>query len=247
MATGIRIHGVDSNQAIQIGTGYQNLQLLKSGTISSTTFVAEGGPLFSYFLPPSGPLPVPSDPNALFVIRYLTTNSTFGYCTLKRRLAVSGAITTSIFVADNAPLKNIEYYIFGQGDAPVSGDVALRIKTEDGVVSYDSRRKQLRVLQSIPLPDVAGGLTLLGQFFPGKKIGLALSNPRFLYRAPTQERCFVNTDQLSMDSSNNVWISNRQVLERVEAGAFPLGTVTAANAAASVLIIDLDEIPIPFN
>ena len=247
MAAGIRIYGIDGGSSIQIGTGYNNLQLLKSGTISSTTFVSEGGPLYSYFLPPSGPLPVPSDPNALFVIRYLTTNNTFGYCTLKRRLPVSGAITTSIFVADNAPLKTIEYYIFGQGDAPVSGEVALRIKSESGAVSYDSRRKQLRVLQSVPLPNIAGGLSLLGQFFPGKKIGLALSNPRFLYRAPYPERCYVNTDQLSMDSSNNVWISNRQVLERVEAGAFPLGTVTAENAPATVLIIDLDEIPIPFN
>lgn len=246
MATGIRIRGFDSS-GIQIGTGYNNLQLLKSGTISSTTFISEGGPLSGFFLPPSGPLPSPSDPNALFVIRYLTTNSTFGYATLKRKLPVSGAIATSIFVADNAPLKIIEYYIFGKGDAPVSGDVALRIRTESGSTSYDSRRKQLRVLQSVPLPDVAGGLSLLGQFFPGKKIGLALSNPRFLYIAPTQERCYVNTDQLSMDSSNNVWISNKQVLERVQTGAFPTGTVTAANAAASVLIIDLDEIPIPFN
>lgn len=246
MAVGIKISGATSG-SIQIGTGYNNLQLLKSGTISSTTFTGEGSTLAGYIVANSGSLPVSTDPNALYVIRYLTNDNRFGFSIVKRRLPVSGNISNSLFIAQNAPLKSVEYYIFGKGNPTATGPVGLRIRDESGALAYDSRMKQLRVLQSVPLPTMSASVISLGQFFPGKKIGLALANPRFRYAAPFQERCYMYADHLSMDSSNNVWMSYTEVVQRIEAGAFPLGNVTAANTNVNLLIIDLDEIPIPFN
>ncbi len=246
MVVGLKISS-QTQGFIQIGTGYNNLRLLKSGTIDVNTFTSEGGVLSGYIVANSGSLPVSTDIDSIYVIRYLTTDNRFGFSIMKRRLPVSGNISNSLFIAQNAPIRSAEYYIFGNGNPAVTGAVGLRVKSESGEVSYDSRMKQLRVLQAVNLPTMSAPIISLGQFFPGKKIGLALANPRFRYDAPFQERCYMYADQISMDASNNIWMNYTEVVQRVEAGAFPLGNVTAANTNAVLLIIDLDEIPIPFN
>lgn len=244
MTTGFRIRNQESGD-IQIGSGYNNLELIKSGTLNSGNFLAGGGPLSNYSESPYGYMPSTSAINQLFVVWFPTTDNRFGFSIWRR--IWNGVSNVAITVAQNSPQKIIEYYIFGNANSPATGSVGLRMKDESGNVYYDSRKKQLRVLQAISLPAMTETFTHIGQFFPGKRIGLALANPRFSYFSPYPERCTMFCDHLSMDSSNNVWIGSTPVSERVQSGMFKTGQTTLANTDATLLIIDLEEIPLGFG
>lgn len=240
MAAGLRIRNQDTG-LVQIGTGYRNLELIQSGVMNTSAFI--GGGDIRYSRTPSGFLMSTLGNDYLHVVRFVsdTIGAASGYGISQENNSVK------VCVFSNSPTKSLEYYTFGYSGNQPSGPVGLRMRNEDGTVIYDSRRKPLRVLAAVPLPNTTGPLVYLGQFFPGTKIGLALANPRYYYRSPYPEICSMATDFLHMDSANNVHLSVGQVWNQNRSTAFTVGDTVMANQDAVMLVIDLTEMPLGFT
>lgn len=247
MAVGLRIRNQDTGQ-IQIGAGYRNLQLAKSGTLDTGSFggSATGGspPLASWA--PRGFLATTTGTTKLHVIRYI--NDSVAYIT--GFSIVQSGVTCSVFAANNAPNKTLEYYTFDATERAASGPVGLRMRGEDGSVFYDSRRKGLRVLQVVPLPPppVNTPFVEVGQFFPGTRIGIAIPSPRFYYSSVSQDRCTAYADAFHMTSDNRLFMSKHETFSQILiTNTFPVGGVTMGPQNATIFIVDLTEVPLGFG
>ncbi|RIA19011.1 hypothetical protein DFO63_4128 [Stenotrophomonas sp. AG209] len=245
MAVGLRIRNQGTGQ-IQIGIGYRNLQLAKSGTLDSGSFAggATGGsPPFASW-PDRGFLASTNGTSNLHVCRYVndsvSVNTGFSL--------VQSGVTCFAYASRSAPNKSLEYYTFSAAERAASGPVGLRMRGEDGTVFYDSRRKGLRVLQVVALPSVAGPPVEIGQFFPGTKIGIAIPSPRFYYSSVAQDRCTMNADYFHMTSDNRIFISKQVVSQQtLTSNTFPVGGVTMGPQNATIFIVDLTEVPLGFG
>lgn len=244
MAVGFRARNQGSGQ-IQIGLGYRNLQLVKSGTLNTGTFLGTGGLSPPYARTnPRGFLAGSSGTTNLHVCRYIndTVSANTGFS------VVQGGVTTYVYASANAPSKTLEYFTFSGADQEGTGPVGLRLRDEAGRVYYDSRRKGLRVLQVVALPVVAGPPIEVGQFFPGTKIGIAIPSPRFYYSSVSQDRCSMFADHFHMTSDNRIFISKLTVSEQtLITNTFPIGGVTMGPQAATIFIVDLTEMPLGFG
>ncbi len=232
MAVGLRIRNQGTGQ-LQVASGYRNLELVKSGTMNTGSFV--GGSAF---------LMSTRDNDYLHVIRFVSptinANSGFGISQV--------ADGYRVYASQSSPSKSLEYYSFGYSQAEPAGPVGLRMRSQDGTVFYDSRRKGLRVLAAVPLPaGPASGVQHVGQFFPGTRIGLAVSNPRYYYQAPYPEVCYMYTDFLHLDANNNVYMTLGTMWARTAANAFTTGNITMGNTDSTMLVIDLTEVPLGFG
>ncbi|MBH1391849.1 hypothetical protein I5U25_02810 [Stenotrophomonas maltophilia] len=245
MAVGLRVRNQGTGQ-IQIGLGYRNLQLAKSGTLNTGSFAggATGGsPPFGSWSP-GGVLASTNGTTNLHVCRYIndavSTNTGF--------TLVQTGVTCNVYASNAAPNKVLEYYTFSAAERAATGPVGLRMRGEDGTVFYDSRRKGLRVLQVVPLPTVPGPPVEIGQFFPGTKIGIAIPSPRFYYNSVSQDRCTMTADHFHMTSDNRIFISRLQVSQQtLITNTFPVGGVTMGPQNASIFIVDLTEVPLGFG
>lgn len=245
MAVGLRVRNQGTGQ-IQIGLGYRNLQLAKSGTLNTGTFsggATGGSPPFGSWSP-SGVLASTNATTNLHVCRYVndavSTNTGF--------TLVQSRVTCSVYASSAAPNKVLEYYTFSAAERAAAGPVGLRMRGEDGTVFYDSRRKGLRVLQVVPVPTVPGPPVEIGQFFPGTKIGIAIPSPRFYYNSVSQDRCTMTADYFHMTSDNRIFVSRLQVAQQtLITNTFPVGGVTMGPQNASIFIVDLTEVPLGFG
>lgn len=243
MAVGLRIRNQTTSQ-IQIGNGYRNLQLVKSGTLDVNNFV--GGGDITYTRATSGLLTSTSGNDLMHVFRLVNgtiSNSTFF-------TAMQESNFFKVYVNKSSPNKTFEYYTFGYSSNQPTGPVGLRLKNDDGTTLYDSRKKALRVLASITLPNSESLDPInLGQYFPGTKIGISIPNPRFYYRAPFPEQCYCNADALHMDSNNNVYYSRPQLWSQNlgSSSRFPVGQAQMGSATATAFVIDLTEVPLNFT
>lgn len=245
MAVGLRVRNQGTGQ-IQIGLGYRNLQLAKSGTLNTGTFAggATGGsPPFGSWSP-GGVLASTNGTTNLHVCRYIndavSTNTGF--------TLVQSGVTCNVYASNAAPNKVLEYYTFSAAERAATGPVGLRMRGEDGTVFYDSRRKGLRVLQAVPLPTVPGPPVEIGQFFPGTRIGIAIPSPRFYYNSVSQDRCTMTADHFHMTSDNRIFISRLQVSQQtLITNTFPVGGVTMGPQNATIFIVDLTEVPLGFG
>lgn len=240
MASGLRIRNQDT-RLIQIGSGYRNLELVKSGTMNTANFV--GGGDIRYTKTPSGFLASTLLGDYIHVVRFVsdTVNQGSGFAMVQESNA------SMVYVIASSPTKNLEYYTFGYSSSQPAGPVGLRLRNENGQIYYDSRKKPLRVLAAVPLPSTSGPVVSVGQFFPGTKIGLALANPRYYYRSPFPEICYMYSDFLHLDSNNNVFLSVNQIWYQNRQSAFTVGDNLMANQDATLLIIDLTEVPLNFT
>ena len=232
MSVGLRIRNQATGQ-LQIANGYKNLDLEKSGTLNTASFVGGSGILMSA-----------QDNDYLHVFRFIspTINATSGFA----QMQVAGQYR--VYVSPNSPSKSLEYYSFAYSGYAPTGPVGLRLRDSNGTVFYDSRKKSLRVLQAIQLPPRnTNEIVNLGQFFPGTRIGVSIANPRYYYSAPYPEVCYMYTDAIHMDSSNNIYMSNFSLWARTAANAFTTGDTTMGNTDSTLLIVDLTEIPLGFN
>ena len=245
MAVGLRVRNQGTGQ-IQIGAGYRNLQLAKSGTLNTGSFSGGstgGSPPFASWSP-RGALASTNGTTNLHVCRYIndtvSTNTGFSL--------VQSGVTCDVYASSAAPNKSLEYYTFSAAERAASGPVGLRMRGEDGTVFYDSRRKGLRVLQVVALPTVAGPPVEVGQFFPGVKIGIAIPSPRFYYNSPSQDRCTMTADYFHMTSDNRIFISRLQTVQQtLITNTFPVGGVTMGPQNATIFIVDLTEVPLGFG
>lgn len=240
MATGLRIRNQATGQ-LQIASGYRNLELIKSGVLDTNTFI--GGGTTTFTRERSGFLMSTVGNDYLHVIRFpseLSGQSGF---------AVGQEVNSfKVYVNQASPSKQLEYYTFGYAAAQPTGPVGLRLRNQDGTVYYDSRRKGLRVLAAVALPDgPLTGTVPIGQFFPGRRIGLALANPRFYYLCPNPQTCSMLSDRLHLDANNNVYLSRLQLWSQNRQTAFTVGNFTMANADATMLVVDLTEVPLGFT
>lgn len=245
MAVGLRVRNQGTGQ-IQIGAGYRNLQLAKSGTLDTGTFgggATGGSPPFASW-PGRGVLASTNGTTNLHVCRYINdaVATTTGFT------LVQSGVTCYVYASDRAPNKTLEYYTFNATERAATGPVGLRMRGEDGSVFYDSRRKGLRVLQVVSLPTVPGPPVEIGQFFPGVKIGIAIPSPRFYYNSPSQDRCTMTADRFHMTSDNRVFISRLEVMQQtLITNTFPVGGVTMGPQNATIFIVDLTEVPLGFG
>lgn len=245
MALGLRIRNQGTGQ-IQIGAGYRNLQLAKSGTLNTGTFAGGGtggSPPFASWSP-RGALASTNGTTNLHVCRYIndsvSTNTGF--------TLVQSGVTCDVYASNAAPNKTLEYYTFSAAERAASGQVGLRMRGENGSVFYDSRRKGIRVLQVVALPSVAGPPIEIGQFFPGVKIGIASPSPRFYYNSSSQDRCTMTADYFHMTSDNRIFISRLQTVQQtLTTNTFPVGGVTMGPQNATIFIVDLTEVPLGFG
>ncbi|TGW21104.1 hypothetical protein E4417_06995 [Stenotrophomonas maltophilia] len=245
MAVGLRVRNQGTGQ-IQIGAGYRNLQLAKSGTLNTGSFSGGstgGSPPFASWSP-RGALASTNGTTNLHVCRYIndavSTNTGFSL--------VQSGVTCDVYASSAAPNKTLEYYTFSAAERAASGPVGLRMRGEDGTVFYDSRRKGLRVLQVVALPAVSGPPIEVGQFFPGIKIGIAIPSPRFYYNSPSQDRCTMTADYFHMTSDNRIFISRLQTVQQtLISNTFPVGGVTMGPQNATIFIVDLTEVPLGFG
>ncbi len=245
MAVGFRVRNQGAEQ-IQIGIGYRNLQLVKSGTLNTGTFTgfssAGTPPLARYN--PRGYLSNTNANTNLYVCRYINdsvaANTGFSL--------VQSTVTCYVFANNSAPNKTFEYYTFNGSTQPGVGPVGLRLRDETGGVFYDSRRKGIRVLQTVSLPANPSFPTEIGQFFPGTKIGIAIPSPRFYYESVSQDRCVMYSDFFHMTSDNRVYISKGVLYEQILlTNTFPIGGATVSPQSAYIFIVDLSEIPMDFT
>lgn len=244
MAVGLRVRNQGTGQ-IQIGSGYTNLQLAKSGTLDTGTFIGSGvvQPPYAAYTD-RGFLASTNGTTNLHVCRYIndTVSVNTGFT------LVQSGVTCYVFAANSAPNKTFEYYTFSANTYPVTGPVGLRMRDESGSVFYDSRRKGLRVLQVVSLPTVAGPPVQLGQYFPGTKIGIAIPSPRFYYSSSAQDRCDTTADAFHMTSDNRIYISKRQIFNQIlVTNTFPVGQATMGPQNATIFIVDLTEVPLGFT
>ncbi len=245
MAVGLRVRNQGTGQ-IQIGAGYRNLQLAKSGTLNTGAFSGGGtggSPPFASWSP-SGVLASTNGTSNLHVCRYINDSvaTTTGFT------LVQTGVTCFVYASNQAPNKTLEYYTFNATERAASGPVGLRMRGEDGTVFYDSRRKGLRVLQVVALPTVPGPPVEIGQFFPGTKIGIAIPSPRFYYFSQSQDRCTMNADHFHMTSDNRIFLSRLQVTQQtLITNTFPVGGVTMGPQNATIFIVDLTEVPLGFG
>lgn len=245
MVVGFRVRNQGTGQ-IQIGLGYRNLQLVKSGTLNTGSFSGGGtggSPPFARYTS-RGYLAGSSGTTNLHVCRYIndTVSGTTGFS------VVQSGVTCYVYAATNAPSKTLEYYTFNGASLAASGPVGLRLRDESGGVFYDSRRKGIRVLQVVALPAASFPPTEVGQFFPGTKIGIAIPSPRFYYNSVSQDRCTMSADHFHMTSDNRIFISKLTVSEQILlTNTFPIGGVTMGPQAATILIVDLSEVPMDFG
>ncbi|WP_329859358.1 hypothetical protein [Stenotrophomonas hibiscicola] len=245
MAVGLRVRNQGTGQ-IQIGAGYRNLQLAKSGTLNTGSFSGGstgGSPPFASWSP-RGALASTNGTTNLHVCRYIndavSTNTGFSL--------VQSGVTCDVYASSAAPNKTLEYYTFSAAERAADGPVGLRMRGEDGTVFYDSRRKGLRVLQVVALPTVAGPPVEVGQFFPGIKIGIAIPSPRFYYNSPSQDRCTMTADYFHMTSDNRIFLSRLQTVQQtLITNTFPVGGVTMGPQNATIFIVDLTEVPLGFG
>ncbi|RIA32137.1 hypothetical protein DFO63_0002 [Stenotrophomonas sp. AG209] len=247
MAVGLRIRNQGTGQ-IQIGLGYRNLQLAKSGTLNTGTFsgsATAGSPPFASWSP-RGLLASTAGTTNLHVIRYI--NDSVAYIT--GFSIVQSGVTCSVFASNNAPNKTLEYYTFDASERAASGPVGLRMRGEDGSVFYDSRRKGVRVLQVVPLPPPPFNTPYVevGQFFPGTRIGIAIPSPRFYYSSVSQDRCTAYADAFHMTSDNRIFMSKYETFSQILiTNTFPVGGVTMGPQNATIFIVDLTEVPLGFG
>lgn len=231
---------------VQIGLGYRNLQLAKSGTLNTGTFsggATGGSPPFANW-PDRGFLASTSGTTNLHVCRYVndsvSVNTGFSL--------VQSGLTCMAYASRSAPNKELEYYTFSGVERAGVGEVGLRLRRIDNSVIYDSRRKALRVLQVIALPSVAGPVVEIGQFFPGTKIGIAIPSPRFYYASTSQDRCTMTADYFHMTSDNRIFISKQAIAQQtLTSNTFPVGGVTMGPQNATIFIVDLTEVPLGFG
>lgn len=252
MAVGLRVRNQASGQ-LQIASGYTNLQLVKSGTLDTSTFQAgstAGSPPFAS-ASFSGYLSSTKGTSDLHVIRYINDNPQYitGFTIINSVSRFSGISNCWVFAANNAPQKILEYYTFSALTKNPSGPVGLRMRDESGNVFYDSRRKALRVLQVVTLPQTfTGVLYEVGQFFPGTKIGVAIPSPRFYYNSVSQDRCTCYADGIHMTSDNRIFLSRHETYSQILlTNTFPIGTATTSPQAATIFIVDLTEVPLNFT
>lgn len=244
MAVGLRVRNQATGQ-VQIGLGYRNLHLSKSGTLNTGSFSGWGGgqPPFSS-VAPRGYLAATDGTTNLHVCRYINDSVS----TVTGFSIVQTGLSCFVFASPDAPNKSFEYYTFSGTERTASGPVGLRMRAEDGAVFYDSRRKALRVLQVISLPEVAGPPVEIGQFFPGVKIGIAIPSPRFYYFSQSQDRCTMTADHFHMTSDNRIFISRLQTVQQtLITNTFPVGGVTMGPQNATIFIVDLTEVPLGFG
>lgn len=251
MAVGFRVHNQSSGQ-IQISTGYTNLSLFRSGTLDTGTFsggaTASSPPFASWSN--RGGLPYAPSQTDLHVIRYI--NDPVAYITgyaITQEISRFGFKTTQIYAANNAPNKVLEYYTFRNLTNDPSGPVGLRLSDESGNSYYDSRKKGIRVLQAITLPETyTGAYYELGQFFPGTKIGIAIPAPRTYYDSVSQDRCTMRVDAIHMTSDNRIFTSRHETYSQILLGnTFPAGKASSSPQAATIFIVDLTEVPLNFT
>ncbi len=252
MAVGLRVRNQASGQ-LQIASGYTNLQLVKSGTLDTGTFSGGstgGSPPFASWAN-RGFLSSTKGTTDLHVIRYINDNPQFttGYSIVNSVSRFSGISNCWVFAANNAPQKTLEYYTFSGLTKTPTGPVGLRMRDESGNVFYDSRRKGLRVLQVVTLPDTfTGAIHEIGQFFPGTKIGVAIPSPRFYYSSVSQDRCSARADGIHMTSDNRIFISRQDTFAQILlTNTFPVGTATSSPQPATIFIVDLTEVPLNFT
>ncbi len=251
MAVGFRVHN-QSNGQIQISTGYTNLSLFRSGTLDTGTFSGgstAGSPPFASWSPRGGLPYAPSDSD-LHVIRYVNDNvsaiTAFSVAQEKSRF---GFKSTQIYAANNASQKNLEYYTFRNLTNSPTGPVGLRISDESGNAYYDSRKKGIRVLQSVTLPQSwTGANYYLGQFFVGTKIGIAVPSPRLYYNSVSQDRCSMLVDAIQMTSDNKIYTARQETYSQILlTNTFPAGNASSSPQAATIFIVDLTEVPLNFT
>lgn len=252
MAVGLRVRNQGTGQ-LQIASGYRNLQLVKSGTLDTGTFVGgatAGSPPFASWAN-RGFLSSTKGTTDLHVVRYINDNPQFitGYTIVNSVSRFSGISNCWVFAANNAPQKTLEYYTFSGLTTNPAGPVGLRMRDEIGNVFYDSRRKGLRVLQVVTLPaSFTGALYELGQFFVGTKIGVAIPSPRFYYNSVSQDRCSVTADGIHMTSDNRIFISRQNTYaQTLLTNTFPVGSATTSPQPATIFIVDLTEVPLNFT
>lgn len=241
MATGLRIRN-QATQFIQIGSGYRNLELVKSGTLNVNDFI--GGGDIRYNQADSGVLSGTQANDFMHVIRFVDDSagaaSAFSL--------VQTGVTSKIYISKSSPNKTVEYYTFGYSPNQPTGPVGLKLRNDDGTVYYDSRKKALRVLGTINLTTIPSGPpALLGQYFAGTKIGLAFPNPRFYYDSPFPEIGNMYADALNMTSDNRIFISQKNIWYQNQVGRFQVGNTVMANQTATAFIIDLTEVPLNFT
>ncbi len=245
MAVGFRVRNQGSGQ-IQIGIGYKNLQLVKSGTLNTGTFI----PSSSAGTPPRarltdrGFLSSTNGTSNLHVCRYIndSVSASTGFSLIQSN------VTCYVFASSNAPSKTFEYYTFNASTQQGSGPVGLRLMEESGSVFYDSRRKCIRVLETVALPAWSGAPIQLGQYFVGTKIGIAIPSPRFYYESVSQDRCTMYSDFFHMTSDNRIFLSRGTVSEQILlTNTFPIGSATVSPQSAYIFIVDLSEIPMDFT
>lgn len=247
MAVGLRVRNQGTGQ-IQIGLGYRNLQLAKSGALNTGAFGGSstgGSPPFAS-RSPNGLLAATAGTTNLHVVRYI--NDSVAYIT--GFSIVQSGLSCYVFAASNAPNKTMEYYTFDATERAAAGPVGLRMRGADGAVFYDSRRKGLRVLQVVPLPPapVNSPFVEVGQFFPGTRIGIAIPSPRFYYSSVSQDRCTAFADAFHMTSDNRIFMSKHETFSQILlTNTFPVGGVTMGPQNASIFIVDLTEVPLGFG
>ncbi len=245
MAVGFRVRNQGSGQ-IQIGIGYKNLQLVKSGTLNTGTFIGSstsGTPPLAA-LTARGFLASTNGTTNLHVCRYIndSVSTSTGFSLVQSGLAAY------VFASSNAPSKTFEYYTFNASTQQGSGPVGLRLREESGSVFYDSRRKGIRVLDTISLPTSPIQPVQLGQYFVGTKIGIAIPSPRFYYASVSQDRCTMSADFFHMTSDNRIFLSRNTVSEQILlTNTFPIGSATVSPQSAYIFIVDLSEIPMDFT
>ncbi len=252
MAVGLSVRNQASGQ-IQIASGYTNLQLVKSGTLDTSTFQAgstAGSPPFASSTH-RGYLSSTRGTSDLHVIRYINDVPEYrtGYSLVNSVSRFSGISNCWVFAANNAPQKTLEYYTFSGATTNPTGPVGLRMRDESGSVFYDSRRKGLRVLQVVTLPDTFTGVVYeVGQFFPGTKIGIAVPSPRFYYNSVSQDRCTCYADGIHMTSDNRIFLSRHETFSQILlTNTFPPGNATTSPQPATIFIVDLTEVPLGFT
>lgn len=245
MAVGLRVKN-QSSGLIQIANGYTNLQLSKSGTLNTGNFIPDssGGSPPSYLGGTRGFLASTNGTTNLHVIRYI--NDTVAPIT--GFTLVQSGLTSYVYASNQAQNKTLEYYTFNGSTTNPTGPVALRLRDESGTVYYDSRRKGLRVLHVVTLPNITGLPVQLGQFSLGTKIGIAIPSPRFYYDSVSQDRCTMRADHFHMTSDNRLFISKLSVYEQILlSNTFPIGGATMGPQNATIFIVDLTEVPLNFT
>lgn len=245
MAVGFRVRN-QSTGLIQIADGYTNLQLTKSGVLDTGTFLpgSTGGSPPSVNGGSRGLLASTNGTTNLHVIRYVNDN----VAPITGFTIVQSNVLCYIYASTQAANKSLEYYTFNASTTPASGPVGLRLKNENGAVYYDSRRKSLRVLHVITLPEITGLPILIGQYSVGTKIGIAIPSPRFYYNSVSQDRCTMSADHFHMTSDNRIYGSRSPINSQILlSNTYPIGGATMGPQNATIFIVDLSEVPLNFT